>query len=146
MYVLHSHIHSWHTFYILMAKDAMQGDNCSSGAIWGSGAQGHFDMQLGGAGIQTSDLPITKQPPLPPELQPPQYSSGISSAMPACVIIVWSRHTDVIFLLMNCTKIPLSAFIFSWWWDKLTHYDWKMYFKSNCKHSLSQPPFNRVRP
>ena len=35
------------------------------------GAQGHFDMQLGGAGIQTGDLPITRQPALPTEPQPP---------------------------------------------------------------------------
>ena len=33
-------------------------------------AQGCFNMQLGGAGIQTSNLPITRQFALPPELQP----------------------------------------------------------------------------
>ena len=29
-----------------------------------------FNMQLGGAGIQTDDLPITRQPALPTEPQP----------------------------------------------------------------------------
>ena len=37
----------------------MQGDNCSSG--------GHFDMQLGQAGNRTNNLPITRQPALPPD-------------------------------------------------------------------------------
>lgn len=32
-------------------------------------AQGDLDMQLGGAGIQTSDLLITRRPAIPPELQ-----------------------------------------------------------------------------
>ena len=35
-------------------------------------AQGHFYMQLGGARIRTSNLPITRQPTLPPKLQLPQ--------------------------------------------------------------------------
>ena len=35
-------------------------------------APGHFHMQLGGAGIQASNLPITRGPALPPELQLPQ--------------------------------------------------------------------------
>ena len=38
-------------------------------------AQGHFDMQLSGAGICTSDFPITSRPALPAELQPPPSSS-----------------------------------------------------------------------
>ena len=32
-------------------------------------------MQLGGAGIQTSDLPITTRPARPPEPQPPHLTS-----------------------------------------------------------------------
>ena len=35
-------------------------------------AQGHFNMQLRGAWIWTSDHPITRQPALPPELQLPK--------------------------------------------------------------------------
>ena len=31
-------------------------------------AQGHLDPQLGGAGDLTSNLPVTSQPTLPPEL------------------------------------------------------------------------------
>ena len=31
-------------------------------------AQGHLDTMLGGAGDQTSNLPVTSQPALPPEL------------------------------------------------------------------------------
>lgn len=34
-------------------------------------AQGHSDIQLGEAGIRTSDLPNTGQPALPPKLQLP---------------------------------------------------------------------------
>ena len=33
-------------------------------------AQGHLDMQLGGAGNSTNNLPITRQPAVAPELQP----------------------------------------------------------------------------
>ena len=37
-------------------------------------AQGHLDTQLGGAGDRTSDLPVTRQPALPPELlSPPPF-------------------------------------------------------------------------
>ena len=35
-------------------------------------AQWHFDIQSGGAGIRTSDLPITRWPALPTEPQPPR--------------------------------------------------------------------------
>lgn len=31
-------------------------------------AQGHLDAPLGAAGDRTSNLPVTNQPPLPPEL------------------------------------------------------------------------------
>ena len=34
-------------------------------------AQGRLDTQLGGAGDRTSNLPVTSQPALPPELLPP---------------------------------------------------------------------------
>lgn len=53
----------------------LQGANCSSEAFWGSVScarylAGYFDVQPGGAGIRTSDIPITRQPALPPQLQP----------------------------------------------------------------------------
>ena len=35
-------------------------------------------MQLGEAGIQTNDPPITRQPALPPELQPPHFTFSIA--------------------------------------------------------------------
>ena len=44
-------------------------------------AQGNFNMQLGGAGIQTSDLLTTRRPALPSELQPPQYCRGSNDAV-----------------------------------------------------------------
>ena len=37
-----------------MAEAAMHSANCSSGAIWGSLAQVHFDMQLGKPGIEAA--------------------------------------------------------------------------------------------
>ena len=42
-------------------------------------AQGHFDMHLGRAGIQTGDLPITRQPALPTEQQPPLFKCNTCS-------------------------------------------------------------------
>ena len=54
----HTHIHT------LMAKAAMQGANCSWGAIWGSRT-----LQHGRARIQTSDPPITRRPALLTEIQ-----------------------------------------------------------------------------
>ena len=50
----------------------MQGANCSSGVQYL--AQTHFDMQVGGAGIQTGELPITRRPALPTEPQPPRVT------------------------------------------------------------------------
>lgn len=51
----YSHIHT------LMEEAAMQAANRSSGAIQRSVSyQGHFNMQLGRAGIRTSALPITR--------------------------------------------------------------------------------------
>ena len=45
----------------------------SSGAIRvRSPAQGHHDIQLGGAEGRTSNLAVTSQPALPPELMPPR--------------------------------------------------------------------------
>ena len=42
--------------------------------------QGHHDTQLGGAGDRTSNLEVTSQPALPPELMPPH---GICDVWPA---------------------------------------------------------------
>ncbi len=42
-----------------------------SGAVWGSSAQGHFDMRTGGAGVQDTDLSISGRPALPSEPQLP---------------------------------------------------------------------------
>ena len=52
----------------LMAQAAMQGAHQEQFGVQYF-AQGHFDIQLGGTGIRTSDLPITRPPALPPELQ-----------------------------------------------------------------------------
>ena len=66
----HTHIHT------LITKTAMRGANCTSGAIRGSVS---YSMKLPHAAqIQTSDLPITRQPALPPELQPPYYHQLVS--------------------------------------------------------------------
>ena len=56
-----------------MAEAAIRGAKCSSGAILGFSIldiQGHFEMQLGGAGILTIELSITRWLAVPPELQP----------------------------------------------------------------------------
>ena len=53
--------------YTLMAEAAMKGANCSSGAFGVQYlAQGHFDLQLGGARILTINLHITRWLTLPP--------------------------------------------------------------------------------
>ena len=67
--------HSRTRIHTLMAETAMQGANCTSGAIWFSivlkDTSTHSSVQSGGAGIQTSNVPITGWPALPTELQPP---------------------------------------------------------------------------
>ena len=47
-------------------------------------AQGHLDIQLGEAGIRTSDLLNTRQPALPPKLQLPSPQCCLSSTSHRC--------------------------------------------------------------
>ena len=53
-------------------------------------AQGHLDTQIGGAGDQTSNLPVTSQPALPPELLSPTTTMlytclAVSESVPSSV-------------------------------------------------------------
>ena len=71
-------------------------------------------MQLGGAGIQTSNLPITRQFALPPELQPQFkrdqqiiYSSFMYVKSYSCSSV--SNHSvNYIVLLNTCHKQQLG--------------------------------------
>ena len=45
-------------------------------------AQGHHDTQLGGAGDRTSNLAVTSQPALPPELTPPSVREWVREWVP----------------------------------------------------------------
>ena len=50
----------------LMAESPTQGD---SKLLSSNQGEGHLDTLLGGDGDHTSNLPVTSQPALPPELQ-----------------------------------------------------------------------------
>ena len=56
---IHTHIHS------LMAVAAMQGAAHQEQFVVQYLAQGHFNMQTGGAGNRTANLPISGRPALP---------------------------------------------------------------------------------
>ena len=61
---IHSHVHT------PTVESTTQGDSQLTGAVRVRRlAQGHLVTQLGGAGDQTSNLPVTSQPALPPEPQ-----------------------------------------------------------------------------
>ena len=78
--------------------------------------QGHFDMQLGGARIQTSNLSNTRRLAQPPELQLPSdlmFSSSpeLFSATPMVANI--GLEMESIELLTSChhnTRVPQSIF------------------------------------
>ena len=60
---VHTHIHK------PTAESTTQADSRWSGAVrMRRLAQGHLHTQLGGAGDQTSNLPVSSHPALPPEL------------------------------------------------------------------------------
>ena len=59
-----------HTFTHQRRSQPRRAPASSSGAVRCL-AQGHLDTQLGGAWDRTSNLPVTSQPALPPELLPP---------------------------------------------------------------------------
>ena len=91
----HTFIHWWQRYY-------------SSGGVQFL-AQGHFDMQLGGAGIQTSNLQITRRPALLPEPQPLcLYYNG------HWMHIVFNYITDLLYrALIN--NVYMLCFITLWW-------------------------------
>ena len=55
-----------------------------AGRVWCL-AQGHLDTPLRGAGFQTSNLPVTSKPNLPPELsRSPTWSWSCSASKKSC--------------------------------------------------------------
>ena len=49
-------------------------------------AQGHFNMQLSSARIQTSNPPITRRPTLPPEQQPHKWQNSFAILRPSPLV------------------------------------------------------------
>ena len=97
-------------------------------------AQGFFDMQLGEAGIQTSNLRITRRPALPPEPQQPSlYCNG------HWMHIVFNCTTDLLNrALIN--NVYVLCFITLWWLVAYIFTLSKSHLCSyKCLYSLGRP-------
>ena len=88
------HIHTFiHTFTHRRRCQPCRATASSSGAVRvRCHAQGYIDTQLGRAGEQTSNLPVTSQPALPPEphgtrMPTPQFNLGGGKLEPGCLIM-----------------------------------------------------------
>ena len=75
LYNIASHIHPFmHTF--THRRRGRQPCKTSGALRVRCLAQGHVDIQLGGAGDRTSNLPVTSQPALPPEPHDDNFNTG----------------------------------------------------------------------
>ena len=111
----------------------------SSGAVRGRClTQGHLDTKLGGAGDQTSNLPVTSQPALPPE---PHAAQEAALPPENTLVLVLSKARQK--MLDRCSPFSLTGLVRPWMAFSMCHRSTRR--SSPPVHEDSPQQFNTVK-